>query len=106
MIIKQECEITKQECEIWIDALRSGKYKQGHGMLRTETSEGVEFCCLGVAQELFDLKHSSPDYVTPEWLKTAIQVELAYLNDDRNDSFSEIADHIEQKILPECIDAT
>src|SRR5580693_4745905 len=32
----------------WISALRSGKYKQGHGHLRYED----KYCCLGVACEL------------------------------------------------------
>ena len=34
---------------IWAEALRSGKYKQGHGALR---SDGDKFCCLGVACDL------------------------------------------------------
>jgi len=29
----------------WLDALRSGQYRQGQGKLR---NEGNEFCCLGV----------------------------------------------------------
>jgi hypothetical protein len=32
----------------WVDALRSGKYKQGKGTLR----RGDEFCCLGVLCEI------------------------------------------------------
>ena len=34
----------------WVKALRSGEYKQGSGALRM----GDEFCCLGVACDLFD----------------------------------------------------
>ena len=30
--------------KLWVAALRSGKYKQGHGGLR----DGDRFCCLGV----------------------------------------------------------
>lgn len=33
----------------WIEALRSGRYKQGKGHLRTKD----EYCCLGVACELY-----------------------------------------------------
>lgn len=33
----------------WIKALRSGKYKQGRGMLRTRENT---FCCLGVLCDL------------------------------------------------------
>jgi hypothetical protein len=36
----------------WVDALRSGKYKQGRGALR----RGNEFCCLGVLCEIA-IKH-------------------------------------------------
>jgi hypothetical protein len=33
----------------WLEALRSGRYKQGQGKLRRE---GDEFCCLGVLCDL------------------------------------------------------
>lgn len=33
---------------LWLDALRSGKYKQGQGRLRLDN----EYCCLGVLCEL------------------------------------------------------
>ncbi len=36
----------------WIEALRSGKYKQGKGVLRY----GDEFCCLGVLCDVVDPK--------------------------------------------------
>ena len=39
-------EFTKK----WVVALRSGKYKQGKGVLRNEKDE---FCCLGVACDLY-----------------------------------------------------
>lgn len=35
----------------WLEALRSGKYKQGYGHLRQSNGEDV-FCCLGVLQEV------------------------------------------------------
>ena len=37
---------------IWVEALRSGKYKQATRKLRDDTS----FCCLGVACDIFDPK--------------------------------------------------
>lgn len=42
----------------WIEALRSGKYKQGHCRLRKKdrTTGVVRYCCLGVAAELCGLK--------------------------------------------------
>lgn len=41
--------ITIQE---WVDALRSGEYKQGKHVLRSTRDE---FCCLGVACDLLDI---------------------------------------------------
>ena len=42
--------------KIWVEALRSGKYKQGYGRLRVsmehmQSEDG--FCCLGVACDLY-----------------------------------------------------
>jgi len=38
----------------WVEALRSGKYKQGTGTLHTKLpDDSEEFCCLGVACDLF-----------------------------------------------------
>lgn len=36
----------------WVNALRSGKYKQGTGALRQETKTTPKFCCLGVLCDL------------------------------------------------------
>lgn len=38
-------EITWQD---WVAALRSGKYTQGKGRLKTVTAKGPTYCCLGV----------------------------------------------------------
>lgn len=49
---------TKQELgsnqSKWLDALRSGRYSQGKDYLRC----GDNYCCLGVAAELFDVPSS------------------------------------------------
>jgi hypothetical protein len=37
----------------WIKALRSGKYKQGYSRLATGGGKDTEYCCLGVACELY-----------------------------------------------------
>lgn len=39
----------KEIAKIWVEALRSGKYKQGVGMLATKDNG---YCCLGVLCEL------------------------------------------------------
>lgn len=47
----------------WIEALRSGKYEQGRGRLRSEDNK---YCCLGVLCDLIDpgkwVKHEGSDY--------------------------------------------
>lgn len=40
----------KEARRLWVEALRSGEYKQGTGKLETRTDEGeLTNCCLGVA---------------------------------------------------------
>lgn len=42
-----------ENVERWVDALRSGEFKQGKHRLRTVNADGPdEFCCLGVACEI------------------------------------------------------
>lgn len=42
----------KDIAQKWVEALRSGKYRQGAGVLRQESAKGDLFCCLGVLCEL------------------------------------------------------
>jgi hypothetical protein len=37
----------------WIEALESGKYRQGKGALHSHDEYGDQFCCLGVACDIF-----------------------------------------------------
>ena len=81
----------------WLAALRSGKYKQGKGMLKCEG----RYCCLGVAVEI---GISTPNELFPETLCTeedfldeCLQRKLASLNDGGR-SFKKIADYIEEKL--------
>ena len=46
----------KEIAEQWIAALRSGKYKQAYGQLRTKTNS---FCCLGVLCNMHAEAHPS-----------------------------------------------
>ncbi len=41
----------KKDAEKWVDALRSGKYKQGRDRLHSFYYNS--FCCLGVLDEIF-----------------------------------------------------
>ena len=43
---------------LWIDALRSGEYKQGKGALQN----GDRFCCLGVACAVLGIPKTISDY--------------------------------------------
>jgi hypothetical protein len=46
--------VNKERVQLWVDALRSGKYNQGDGALRIVFESGVDekFCCLGVACDI------------------------------------------------------
>ncbi|SRR6266404_5786977 len=109
----------KESVKLWIEALRSGKYRQGKGQLNVKES----MCCLGVACELFiqnggtlsrevihgdDVRYGGDDYYTPkavkEWLGLRDQrgdfggvfegKSLSSMNDN-GQSFAQIADLIE-----------
>lgn len=43
----------KKRIREWVNALRSGKYKQGRSYLRNNADE---YCCLGVACDIYDPK--------------------------------------------------
>ena len=94
----------------WLEALRSGRYKQGKGYLRTEKDE---FCCLGVLCDLGVKKAwdslTAPGYrsyngegkMPPANVLQAAGLdrnaagELAEMNDN-GCSFEAIAKHIEE----------
>lgn len=91
----------------WLDALRSGNYKQVRGQLAL----GGGFCCLGVLNEiggfgcradaglLWDLK-SDPDLCQCPLLAIPgeTQRHLAFKNDLLEWSFEQIADWIEENL--------
>lgn len=104
----------------WVEALRSGKYRQGIGQLRNSSDE---YCCLGVLCDILGTKwrkddgvsdnfmsvpwHGKPKYATlPTEIRNKyglrdIEDELVNLNDGIEElgipgkSFNEIADWIE-----------
>lgn len=98
----------------WLDALRSGKYKQGRLRLR----RGDEFCCLGVACDIYNDTKWKPswwgslyevgdgltiDLLLNGWLKdlfglTEDNMETLASMNDEGKTFTEIADFIERKI--------
>jgi hypothetical protein len=99
----------------WVEALRSGKYQQGQGILKG----GNEYCCLGVLCEVMGatfysgspvllsnsqtLKRSSGDELLN---RNALQIvgmterdqDMVAKMNDGGKSFANIADHIEEHL--------
>lgn len=103
----------KEVADLWVKALRSGKYKQGTRKLQTPAGH----CCLGVLCAIAPQKHFDSDGLiagrsllsqraVKEWAGVAEaygeiilpkgQVSLASLNDHRGRSFKHIAAFIER----------
>jgi hypothetical protein len=94
----------------WVEALRSGKFKQGTSYLQREN----KFCCLGVLLKIqgFDIMAEMPtldDRMTvtlPSGLNGGISFEICTDLGNRNDgsfnhqthNFPEIADYIEANL--------
>ena len=100
--------------KLWIDALRSGDYKQGRECLRTNDNE---FCCLGVLCDLYGkenkvdwdpedggsrtfykqisfLPNKVKDWADFETIENLTGI-LVEMNDQKMNSFWKIADYIE-----------
>ena len=106
----------------WIDALRSGTFKQGREKLRSNRNR---YCCLGVACELLpkkfnikwvkekgellyglDINKSEAEYYRlPEeilhyiGIDTSSENHLIRMNDEERKSFARIADFLETNYL-------
>src|ERR1017187_7416410 len=109
--------------KLWLSALRSGKYKQGHNQLKS----GDHYCCLGVLCDLYakkmkddrvgfngdvfttqsGIEETTLPFEVMQWsgipdsngrtpFKDSSPYSLADINDE-GISFSEIADVIEEK---------
>jgi hypothetical protein len=105
--------MNKEYKQKWIDALRSGKYKQGKGCLRS----GDNYCCLGVLCDIVDPKyftHGTNGYRSylPLHIQDRVGIEdpdgrlhhsigqfntLIGLNDSAEYTFEQIADIIEEQ---------
>jgi hypothetical protein len=119
--------ITKAQCTQWIAALRSGEYAQGTGGLRRLNTDGGDvYCCLGVLGNILvetggyvwgthggvyysfrarEAKGSLRDYSNlPPDLLGYQQDLLIIMNDVRRCTFPEIANYIEEEILPKLED--
>lgn len=92
----------------WIDALRSGKYKQARHRLKRVDEYGVaRYCCLGVLAE--EMGENTDTMMLPQRILDKVcltetqQERLAKLNDSGL-SFDYIADFIEDKTPDEMCD--
>lgn len=97
----------------WVEALRSGAYRQGGGNLRTKGKAGrPEYCCLGVLCEVLGLNYD-PNWYFPfgnsahekrYGLTHDTQETLANMNDGcaewtgKEQSFKQIANYIEKNL--------
>jgi hypothetical protein len=87
--------MNKEIKDEWVNALRSGEYKQGKNYLRTDNGEGDRYCCLGVlGNECLDGK----------WEPYRIE------SDDNESRFIWIYSYLchggserEARMLPECL---
>lgn len=113
----------KQEIkQMWTDALRSGRYKQAKGRLRSRHTGA--YCCLGVLTNLYLREHgvrpkedaalqkaienfgrkndknSYPGSVVLKWagLHHSTCRTLANMNDEGKKKFPDIAEYIEKKL--------
>ena len=110
----------------WLDALRSGKFEQGEGKLRTKENK---YCCLGVLYEVTGVEWAMTEYFSSYAVKNCQaaksydgyncaglgddkrqfgitkdqEIRLWQLNDCEKLSFPQIADWIE-KYIPETQD--
>lgn len=92
----------------WVEALRSGEYKQTTLVL----CDNYGYCCLGVACKVVDVPQSYIEahnkdcisdfgffnYGIPKELTLDLHKEFTVMNDELHKSFSEIADWIEQNV--------
>lgn len=121
--VKKQYRLPKEFAIKWVEALKSGRYQQGGGMLKRRTIlNEFQYCCLGVAGELagctnmevkgcFVINHENkPANFTEEEL-TALPKELhgssvnnplvgkcVSMNDEQGMSFIKIADWIEENV--------
>lgn len=88
---------------LWVEALRSGEYKQGRYMLRSDVQT---YCCLGVLKHLIEGDESVGnssygdglyDEATACGLTRDVQWNLVNMN-DQGKTFTEIADYIEANL--------
>lgn len=96
--------ITYEQKEVWTAALRSGNFVQGRGYLKrqSEYSSELEYCCLGVLENVCGVERRSDSYLEEDALPFKAQKTLANMNDPikcdyiwKRYGFNDIADYID-----------
>lgn len=89
--------------KLWVEALRSGNFKQGRGFLQPTEDK---YCCLGVLCRLPGsprenekrLSGSFPGKDVYDWSSLIFINALVEMNDVEEKSFDKIADYIEANL--------
>jgi hypothetical protein len=99
--------ITPEEKAAWVRALRSGKYQQGHGRLRSRSDGTDFFCCLGVLREVvpriaplvWNTSALKAGYGSTEYISLSGSLQWVLIEkNDKGVSFNEIANYIEANL--------
>ena len=101
--------MNKEWKQKWVEALRSGKYEQGQGTLKSNN----KYCCLGVLYDISEEPwndggfnsytkentsgHLGRGFSASVGLNFSQQYKLSSMNDNGK-TFSEIADYIEKEL--------
>lgn len=105
--------MNKEIKDKWVNALRSGNYKQGAGYLKITKKNETTFCCLGVLCDVMDIPSVKLDnsrvssfdgnsatlslsILQKAGLNEEDQTDLINMNDDQEYTFEKIADYIEE----------
>ncbi len=104
--------MTREQKQIWVEALRSGDFKQTKR--RLYNTKNNAYCCLGVACKVLGREITPEDDdkmpkrdSSYEWLTDVLKVdrdfryELSEANDEEGLTFAEIADKIEKELRTE-----
>lgn len=105
---KKPCgPLTQEECDVWIDALENGGYRQITGALRRKCSydsskDGacMGFCALGVLEEAVGKKRANRFSIHTRVLDRTHQNKVWRANDIKRHTFPTIAKMIREDIKP------
>lgn len=75
----------------WVEALRSGEYRQSSRQLKlTELDGSCSYCCLGVAVEVFNSTESDVSYLKDSYYSLGLYSPEGYLKISNSDLSQEL----------------